>query len=74
MSVFLKRCASVFVAAFSAVKDMLKSLPLFFAVILGVGWPIRGTDSDPDPPKPEKTRSSDDSAQNDTAAGGQIRE
>jgi hypothetical protein len=74
MSVFRKRCASVCVAVFSMAKDVVKSLPLFFSVLLGVGWPIRGTDADPDPPRPEKTKSSDAPAQNGTAADGRIRQ
>lgn len=53
---FLKRCASVFVAVFSLAREAVTSLPLFVSVILGVGWPIRGTDADPDPQKPVNPR------------------
>jgi hypothetical protein len=52
MRELLKRCAKPFVALFSLAKEAVKSLPLFASVIFGVGFPVRGTDADPDPPKP----------------------
>jgi hypothetical protein len=52
MRQFLQRCAAPFVALFSLMKEAVKSLPLFASVIFGVGFPVRGTDADPDPPKP----------------------
>jgi len=52
---FLKRCAWPFVAVFRLAKEAVKSLPLFVSVIFGVGWPVRGSDADPDPPKPLNT-------------------
>jgi hypothetical protein len=58
MGGFLKRCARPFVALFALAKEAVKSLPLFASVIFGVGFPVRGTDADPDPPKPIDGKSS----------------
>jgi hypothetical protein len=51
MKDFLKRCAAALAVPFLLLRDAIKSLPLFASVIFGVGFPVRGTDADPDPPK-----------------------
>jgi hypothetical protein len=48
----------VIIIPFSLLKEAVKSLPLFVSVIFGVGWPVRGSDADPDPPKPPTSKPS----------------
>ena len=64
----LKAFAASGIAVWSVAKDAVMSLPLFVSALFGVGWPIRGTDADPDPPKPRNPESPVRSAQNDSAA------
>jgi hypothetical protein len=74
LSAFLKGCASVCVTVFSVAKDAVMSLPLFFSALLGVGFPIRGTDADPDPPKPANAKSPGDSVPDVGATERQTRD